>query len=265
MSLQRITFPKNTPSSVRKPSRNLMDSHAARTVSTMTGGTSGRKHGASAADDREGGRRQPGKWKTVRARTSGSKPDSYLHRYAREVGFLRSEEDNRDMDGNVAVSAAMRQIDEQTSDLVANRIKAQADFECWVLTKGHGTGYHNFLGRLQQCFDSNGNLKMDREYPKVAFQPPSASVVAAWVVYLRNDRQLSHDTIDGLLAGLSAVKGQFAGTSIDRSNLKELMNQWNLHDNATGRKKQAPAFDMRFDLPKLMCAVFSMTRYTDLA
>ena len=111
-----------------------MDSHAARIVSTMTGGTSGRTHGASsAADDREGGRQRvdgyehkinkkknetTGEWKTVRAGTSGSKPDSYLHRYAREVGFSMSEEDNRDMDGNVAVSAAMRQIDEQTSNLV---------------------------------------------------------------------------------------------------------------------------------------------------
>jgi hypothetical protein len=206
-----------------------------------------------------------GKWKTVQAGTSGSKPDSYLHRYAHEVGFSMSEEDNRDMDGNVAVSAAMQQIDEQASNLVANRIKSQADFECWVLTKGHGTGYHNFMGQLQQCFDSNGNLKTDREYPKVTFQPPSASVVAAWVMYLRNDRQLSHDTIDGLLAGLSAVNGQFAGTSIGRSNLKELMKNWDLHDNTTGRKKQAPAFDMRFDLPKIMCAVFSMLRYTDLA
>jgi hypothetical protein len=199
---------------------------------------------------------ETGEWATVTAGTSGSKPDSYLHRYARAVGFSKSPDDNRDIDGNAAVAAAMRQIDEQTSDLVANRIKSQADFECWVLTKGRGTVYHEFLGLLQQCFDVDGNLKTDREYPKVTFQPPSASVVATWVLYLRNDRQLSHDTIDGLLAGLSSINGQFAGTSIDRSNLRDLMNNWDMHDNMRGRKKQAPAFDMRIDLPKIMCATF---------
>jgi len=238
---------------------------------------------ATSADDDRGGSRQrvdefenkinkikdgDGLWKTVKQGTKGSLPDSYLHRYAREVGFAKGAADNRDIEGSAAVASAMRRLDSDTSDLVGNRIKSQADFECWAMKRGQGTEYATFLEGLQQCFDSEGNEKRDSEnaeYPKLTFVPPSAAAVTTWLYYLRDIRKLAHDTISGTLAGLSSVNGQYAGSSIDRSTLRDLLNSWDAHDTITGRKKQAPAFDMRFDLPKIYRAVFTIKKYTALA
>jgi hypothetical protein len=244
--------------------------------------TQGTTRAASDDDDRGGSRQRvdefankinkkkdgAGLWKTVQPGTKGSLPDSYLHRYAREVGFAKGAADNQDIEGSEVVASAMRRLDSDTSDLVTtNRIKSQADFECWVMTRGHGTEYAAFLEKLQQCFDLEGNTKRDSkncEYPKLKFDPPSAAVVTTWIYYLREIRKLGHDTIDGTLAGLSSVNGQYAGSSIDRSTLRDLMNSWDNHNTRTGRKKQAPAFDMRFDLPKIYQAVFTIKKYSVL-
>lgn len=201
-----------------------------------------------------------GSWKTVQPGSKGSVPDSCLHRYARAIGFRLDDRDNEDAERSSAVAAAMQRINALTGD-VQNRIKSQADFECFVFgleAKGQQSQYLTFLRSIMEPFDIEGNLKWDETYEKVKFDPPSQSLVLTWLLYLRETRALSYGTIDGFLSGLSSTNGQYAGTSIDRKKIGDLMKQWEEQDKQNGRTKQAPTFDIVKDLPLLFIACFKI-------
>lgn len=127
--------------------------------------------------------------------------------------------------------------------------------------RGQQPQYLTFLQSIMEPFDIEGNLKTDRAYGKVKFDPPTQSIVLAWLLYLRETRNLSHDTIDGFLSGLSSTNGQYAGTSIDRRKIRSVMEKWEGEDRQSGRKKQAPTFDMVKDLPRLFIACFKIRRW----
>ena len=129
-----------------------------------------------------------GMWKMVCPGTSDSKPDLYLHRYTHMIGFRLANHDNQDMENNEAVAATVQSLNSQMNDM-KDHIIAQVDFECWIFWEGSGTQYYLFLKLIMEPLDLEGNLKMDRVYPKVTFDPPTQLVVNAWVLYL----QETHD------------------------------------------------------------------------
>jgi hypothetical protein len=95
--------------------------------------------------------------------------------YARTIGFRLDDRDNQDAERSSAVAAAMQRINALTGD-VQNRIKSQADFECFVFgleAQGQQSQYLTFLRSIMEPFDIEGNLKWDETYEKVHFDPPS--------------------------------------------------------------------------------------------
>jgi hypothetical protein len=200
-----------------------------------------------------------GSWKTVWPGSKGLVPDSCLHRYACAIGFRLEDRDNEDAECSSAVAAtAMQQINALTSD-VQNRIKSQANFECFVFgfeAQGQQSQYLTFLCSIMEPFDIEGNLKWDETYKKVKFDPPSQSLLLTWLLYLRDTHALMYGTIDGFLLGLSSTNGQYAGTSIDRKKIGDLMKQWEEQGKQNGQTKQVPTFDMVKDLSLLFIACF---------
>ncbi len=204
---------------------------------------------------------ESGVWKTVRPGTNGSEADSFVHRYAREIGFQLPEHEHGDTQTSATVAHAVRQLNALAGE-VKNRVKGQGDFECFVLRLGDHLGeqtqYLGFLQSIMVPFDMEGNLKTDRVYEQVKFNPPTASLVTAWLLYLRNERNLSFGSIDCLLSGLSSTNGHHAGSNIDRKKMSDLLKQWKESDSNGGRTKQAPAFDICKDLPNLFKACFKI-------
>lgn len=244
-----------------------LDSLRQHKIATMTGG---KRSGPRDDGGRAGGRaRVPGyerkinkkkdlhgNWKTVKAGTRGSVPDSYLHRYARAVGFRLPDEDTHDVENNEAVREAVAELRDTEKD-VKNRINSQADFECFVLQKCEGTAYHSFLTAMMDVFDLEGNL-LSADTPQLQFTPPTHALVNTWLLYLRNERELAFGGIEALLSGLSALNGQYSGSNLDRKQMTSLLKEWKNTDIASGRTKQAPTFDIEKDLPKLFIACFKV-------
>jgi hypothetical protein len=97
-------------------------------------------------------RQDDGSWKMVQLGSKGSVPDSCLHRYACTIGFRLDDRDNEDAERSSAVAATMQQFNALTGD-VQNRIKSQADFECFVFgleAKGQQSQYLTFLNSVME-------------------------------------------------------------------------------------------------------------------
>jgi hypothetical protein len=158
---------------------------------TMTRTMAGVRAAGTAGDGSHGGRRrsrivgykfkinkkkeqESGIWKTVRPGTNGSEADSFVHRYAREIGFQLPEHEHGDTQTSATVAHAVRQLN-ALAGKVKNRVKGQGDFECFVLRLGDHLGeqtqYLGFLQSIMVPFDMEGNLKTDRVYIREAENP----------------------------------------------------------------------------------------------
>lgn len=201
-------------------------------------------------------------WVSCLNNTTGAKPDSRVHRFARQVGFLSTEKDNDDIENNAMVAEASRQMACDVGDLVVNRVEAQSIFECFVLARGEDTAYYRFLNTISSCFDTNGNLREDVEVPRIKFDPPTMALLEAFILFLRTGRDLSYGGIHPVLSGLSSVNGQFAGHSISRTKMKPLLDKWKQDDKENGRTRQAQVFSVVDDQPILFRAVFAVKKWT---
>lgn len=206
--------------------------------------------------------------------------DSLCHRYVREVGSFRRDDDvSAAAAANVnAVAASGAAANSARDNGSKKAVEYQANLECFVIKHMPGTDYGKFVKSLEEIVGRGNSPTAAHLDPanRLKYVPIDVSSLSGYLKHLKHDRgAVDPDTgikgrgcvwptINGVLAGISKAQWQFGFGHIPRAPMAEMLGGWEddwnkkpeLHD-------QAPAFDIVTDMPKLRDAVFSMPGLSD--
>ena len=185
-------------------------------------------------------------------------PDSIVHRFDREVGFVRPNQTAIDADELISSTYAAMRNNREKLAVYSQRVRIFALFERYVQTAHPGHAWVQWLHGLAGAEEHELDVR-------VSYEMPPTELITTWAQNLRNGMpsldmpKHKGSSIKTYLGGISGTNSMFnflGGNDVScmSQELSECMAEWKDADDVNG----AVAFDFAEDLPKLWDAVWTV-------
>ena len=207
----------------------------------------------------------PARWVIAKSTDAGTKADSRVHRYDREIGFRLGDAETREMQATATVAQEWHNRRQEIVKFKSHyrRVEHQAMFERWCLARAPDSPYTAWLKDLQAAVADR--VENDAEVESLPFKPPAIHLVLTYITHLRKDPEKASGErsepdhkggpIKNAVSAISATCTEFGAPKLmDQDPIRDRVRLF-LH---TDGYESSRAFDMEADMINLFTHVWTL-------